>query len=86
MFSVVEVQHMIDTIERRREQNTRATKRYRESHREKVNSISKSYYDRHKEDKEWLSQLRAKQRAYHARRKAQQKEAELLQFPTLHEI
>ena len=73
MFSETEIQQMVDRLQRQKEQNTRATKKYRESHREKVNKICKSYYDRHKTDEVWLANLRAKQRNYAKLRKAQKK-------------
>ena len=62
-------QVMQDRLDKYREQNTRATKNYREKNREKVNAIAKKYYDTHKEDPEWLAHKRERQRLYQRKRR-----------------
>ena len=56
-------------LKKYRDQNTNASRTYRSKNREKVNAISKKYYDTHKEDPEWLSQKREKQKIYQQRRR-----------------
>ena len=51
-------------IERRNDQNKLSVKRYREKHREKCNAASLAYYNRKKEDLQWVANLRGRQREY----------------------
>jgi hypothetical protein len=60
---------MAQRLDKYRERNTRAARKYRATHRAKINSISKKYYDTHKEDPEWLQQKREKQRIYQQHRR-----------------
>jgi hypothetical protein len=65
-------------LDKKREQNTNASRRYRETHRDKINSISKKYYDTHKEDPEWLEAKREKQRLYQQKRRNEKKVGKII--------
>ena len=69
-FTPDHIQQLMATLKRRKEQTAAATRKWRESHRDTVNAISKSYYNRHKQDAEWLKQTREKQRVYQQKRRA----------------
>ena len=56
-------------IERRNNQNKLSVKRYREKHREKCNAASLAYYNRKKEDLQWVANLRGRQREYQIARR-----------------
>jgi hypothetical protein len=74
------VQYLQNRLDHKRELSTKASRTYRQGHRDKINAISKRYYDTHKEDAEWLEAKREKQRIYQRKRrfmKALAKEAEV---------
>ena len=67
-------------LDHKRAISTKASRNYRNCHRDKVNAISKKYYDLHKQDESWLEAKREKQKLYQRKRrfmKAFQKELEL---------
>lgn len=70
---VTEHGQMKRLLNQRREGSTKATRRYRESHRDKVNQISKNYYERKKQDPVWLQQKRERQRIYQKNRRENRK-------------
>ena len=57
-------------MDKKRESNTKATKNYREKNRCKINSISRKYYDNHKNDPEWLQKTRERQRLNYKKKMA----------------
>jgi iron-sulfur cluster repair protein YtfE (RIC family) len=60
---------MTTRLNKLREQNTRSTRNYRAKNRDKINAISKKYYDTHKLDPVWLADKREKQRVYQQHRR-----------------
>jgi len=70
------INHLSDRLNKFREKNTKASRNYRAKNREKINAISKKYYDTHKQDPEWLEQKREKQRIYQQHRRLRKRLAE----------
>lgn len=66
---VVMVSVMATRLNKLREQNTKSTRNYRAKNRDKINAISKKYYDTHKLDPVWLADKREKQRIYQQHRR-----------------
>jgi len=66
-------------IKRRCEQNRRSVQNYRDKNRERLNKESLAYYQKMKEDTDWLSHLRQRQRNYQkARRERLKSEKEVV--------
>jgi hypothetical protein len=59
-------------LARMREQNTEASRRYRQTHRAKINGIAKKYYDSHKNDPEWRQRRCQRQQLYRLNKKMQE--------------
>ncbi len=60
-----------------RDSMSKANKKYRETHKEKMNELSKNYYHRKKNDEEFMEKMRTRARErYHAKKIAQQEKME----------
>lgn len=61
---IMNVEEMKQKLDKIRERNTCAIRKYRTKNRARINAISKKYYDKHKNDPVWLAAKRDKQRIY----------------------
>ena len=64
-------------LKRRSDQNKRSVQNYREKNRERLNKESLAYYQKMKEDKDWLNHLRLRQRNYQKERRERLKSEKL---------
>ena len=63
------IQNLEFKLKRRSDQNKRSVQNYRNKNRERLNKESLAYYQKMKEDSDWLTHLRQRQRIYQKARR-----------------
>lgn len=64
---------LIEELKRIKQKRAMYTKKYQDTHREKVTKYAKDYYDRHKGDDEWLKHYKEVRKKYRDKKKEEKK-------------
>jgi hypothetical protein len=67
-----DVNALAEKYKKYQRQMAKAHIKYRENNRERINAISKAYYDRNKDNAEWKAKQNAKSKRAYDKRKAQE--------------
>ena len=75
------IQSLEARLKRRSDQNKRSVQNYRDKNRERLNKESLAYYQKMKEDSDWLTHLRQRQRIYQKARRERLKSEKVMASP-----
>jgi hypothetical protein len=75
------IQSLEARLKRRSDQNKRSVQNYRDKNRERLNKESLAYYQKMKEDTDWLNHLRQRQRNYQKARRERLKSEKVVASP-----